>query len=135
MKREGHPVRAAAADRRLDSVRRALEGWRRARGRAWQRIPEALWQAAVELAWEHGVAKTSRELGLDYYSLERRLRARPRPQASPAFVELRGPALGPAPECRLELEDGRGARLRVELTGSARAGLASLARALWDAAR
>ncbi len=131
MRREGHAVRAAASDRSLGSVRRALESWRRARGRAWQRIPEALWQAAVELALEHGVAKTSRELGLDYYSLERRLRARPRPKASPAFVELRGPA----PECRLELEDGRGARLRVELTGSARAGLESLARALWSAAR
>ena len=135
MSRERHPVRTVAPARTLASVRRALAGWRQARGRAWQRIPEALWQAAAEVANEHGVAKTSRELGLDYYALERRLRSRRRPKVSPAFVELRGPALGPAPECRLELEDGRGARLRVELTGSARAELESLARALWSAAR
>ena len=134
MRRERHPVPAAAPVRTLASVRRALEGWRRARGRA-RRIPEALWQAAVEAAHEHGVSKTSRALGLDYYALERRLRSRPRPKASPAFVEVPWPALGPAPECRLELEDGRGARLRVELTGSAAAGLEALARALWSAAR
>jgi hypothetical protein len=109
-----------------------LDGWRRARGRA-RRIPEALWQAAVELAHEHGVSKTSRALGLDYYALASRLRARPRP--SPAFVELRWPGVATAPECRLELEDGTGARLRVELAGAAAAGLEALARALWSAAR
>ena len=134
MRRERHPIRASAPARTLASVRGALEGWRRARGRP-RRIPEALWQAAVEAAHEHGVSKTSRELGLDYYALESRLRSTPGPKASPAFVEVHWPAVGPAPECRLELEDGRGARLRVELTGSARAELESLARALWSAAR
>ena len=136
MSRERHPVPASASGRTLTSVRRALEGWRHARGRA-RRIPEALWQAAVEVAQEHGVSKTSRELGLDYYALESRLRSSSRPKASPAFVEVPWPAVGTATasECRLELEDGRGARLRVELTGSALADLESLARALWSVAR
>jgi hypothetical protein len=129
-----HPVPVFAPARTLASVRQALDGWRRARGRP-RRIPEALWQAAVEAAHEHGVAKTARALGLDYYALARRLRARPGSPASPAFVEVSWPALGRAPEGRLELEDGTGARLRVELSGSAPAGLEALARALWSAAR
>ena len=44
-------------------------------------------------------------------------------------------ALAPGPDSRLELEDGRGARLRVELRGAARTDIESLARVLWSAAR
>jgi hypothetical protein len=135
MRRErNHPVPVSTPAHSLASVRRALEGWRKARGRP-RRIPEGLWQAVVEVAHEHGVSKTSRELGLDYYALQGRLRSNPRPKATrEAFVELRWPARATAPECRLELEDGRGARLRVELTGSAAVGLEALARALWSGA-
>jgi len=49
-------------------------------------------------------------------------------------VELALPS-STAPACVLELEDGQGTRLRVELTGASPAELAALARTFWDLAR
>jgi hypothetical protein len=117
--------------RRLTSVRRDLDGWRQEPART-RRIPEPLWAAAVEVAREHGVAATSRELGLDYYALKKRVESSRRPLGG--FVEVAWPEMSPAAESVLELEDGHGARLRVELRGAAAAAVAAVARALWRAA-
>jgi len=133
MRRDLRPV-PGAAGRTLAAVRREFERWRHDPARTG-RIPEALWRAAAEIAREHGVSKTARALGLDYYALEKRLRSSPRRAPRGAFVELSWPALAPGPDSRLELEDGRGARLRVELRGAARTDIESLARVLWSAAR
>ena len=137
MKGDLQPV--AAGGRTLASVRRDLERWRRDpdRGRC---IPPALWQAAAALARERGVSRTARALRLEYYALERRVTSSrgPRAQAGGrgAFVEMAWPSPAAMPaECRLELTDGRGARLCVELRGEARAELEGLARALWAAGR
>jgi len=134
MSRDLRPVPGPARGRTLAAVRREFERWRHDPARTG-RIPEALWRASAEIAREHGVSKTSRALGLDYYALEKRLRSSPRREPSRAFVELPWPALSTEPDSRLELEDGRGARLRVELRGGARTDVASLARVLWRAAR
>ncbi len=114
--------------RKLVSVRRDLDAWRHEPTRT-RRIPEALWEAAVEVARDQGVAPTSRELGLDYYALKKRVESSRRP--SGGFVEVAWPEMPPAPEGVLELEDGRGARLRVELRGTAVSAMAAVARALW----
>jgi len=137
MSRALRPVRDRVPRGMLAAVRREFEQWRSDPARP-RRIPEALWRAAAESARAHGVSKTSRALGLDYYALERRLPPSPqreRSQPSRAFVELPWPAMAPAPEYRLELEDSRGARLRVELRGVGRADVAALTRVLWGAAR
>jgi len=137
MRRALRPVRDRVPGRTLVAVRREFAQWRSDPARP-RRIPEALWRAAAEIARAHGVAKTARALGLDYYALEQRLPPSPPrepSQPSRAFVELPWPAMAPAPEYRLELEDGRGARLRVELRGAARTEVAALARVLWRAAR
>jgi hypothetical protein len=57
-------------------------------------------------------------LGLDYYSLKKRAEgAAAPPQASgPAFIELTPPVLV-AKQCRLELDNGSGATIRVQLVG------------------
>ena len=118
----------------LSDVRSQFKRWRRRRPRG-TRIPAALWQAAVEAAGEHGVSKTAQELSLDYYGLKKRLESSA-PSASSTgrgFVEI--PLPSTAPECVLELEDGQGARLRVELKGAAPAELETLARAFWSVAR
>jgi hypothetical protein len=36
-------------------------------------IPEPLWSAAVKLAEVHGIHLTAKALGVDYYSLQKRL--------------------------------------------------------------
>src|SRR3990172_8299367 len=103
MSRALRPVRDRVPPPALPAVRRKCERWRSAPARP-RRIPDALWRAATELAREHGVAKTSRALGLDYYALEQRLQPSPpreRSQPSRAFVELPWPAMAPAPEYRL----------------------------------
>ena len=111
--------------------RRRFGVWRHRRSRG-TRIPEELWQAAAREAREHGVCKTSRHLGVDYYSLKRRLTGSA-PAADPVgveFVEIPQKVLSAGPGCVLELQDPRGSRLRIELRDTA--GAESLARALWN---
>ena len=124
----------------LSDVRSQFGRWRRSRPRG-TRIPAALWQAAVEAAQEHGVSKTAQELSLDYYGLKKRLESAAE-ESSPVerdggrgFLEIPMLAASPAGECVLEIEDGQGARLRVELKGAAAAELEPLARALWSVGR
>jgi len=56
----------------LERIRRRLERWRRTR-RGRDRIPEELWGLAVAAVGTYGLNKTARALGLDYYSLKRRV--------------------------------------------------------------
>ena len=124
---------------RLSEVRRQFERWRKSRRRG-TRIPEDLWQAAADVSRQVGVSKTAQELRLDYYALRRRtetlLEARPAQEAPPegGFLEI---PLGapPSPECVLEIEDPRGARLRVELKGATPVDLETLARTIWSLAQ
>ncbi len=57
-------------------------------------------------------------LGLDYYSLQKRAKAAdtPAPPSGPAFVELTSPVIV-ARQCRVELDNGSGDTMRVELVG------------------
>jgi hypothetical protein len=117
----------------LAGLRQRFDEWRRLRRHPRSRIPESLWGAAVEAAREHGLWKTARQLRVDYYSLKRRLASNPPPAAGIDFVEVSPKILSPRPACVLTLEDGRGRRLRVEL--SAGAGAEALARTLWRSRR
>jgi hypothetical protein len=73
-------------------------------------------------------------LGLDYYGVRKRVEAAgvgPRSTA-PSFVELASPIpLGK--ECRLELDNGAGATMRVHLVGYDAADVEALSRSFWDA--
>jgi len=57
-----------------ERVRNQLNQWRHDHG-GRGRIPEVLWAAATRLASEHGLHKTARLLGLNYYGLKKRLQA------------------------------------------------------------
>ena len=135
MKPESRPSRD-----RLSDARRQFERWRRSRKRG-TRIPEALWRAAAEAGQEHGVSKTAQALRLDYYALKKRVESVPEERVATAppsevkFLEIPLGAPPARPECVLEFEDGQGARLRVELQGSALAELETVARSLWNLAR
>jgi hypothetical protein len=100
------------------------------------RIPAELWSAAVEVAREKGINRTARELHVAWDDLKRRVEATGevrRQAGSPAFVELVAPQTQPVPECTLEVE-GRQCKLRVQLKGASASDLATLSRALWEAA-
>ena len=121
----------------LSDLQSEFERWRRSRRRG-TRIPEALWRAAAEAAGECGVSKTAQTLGLDYYGLKKRLEStfevsEPEPTGGHEFLEI--PLFASAPDCVLEMADAQGARLRVELRGSATAHCEALAQVLWSVAR
>jgi hypothetical protein len=114
----------------------------RARFQAWRtrrtlggRIPQPLWDLAVRLAHTHGVSRTATALRLDYYSLKKRaeLATGEPPSSGPAFVELTPPPLMAAKQCRLELDNGAGATLRVHLIGYDAADVEALSRSFWNA--
>jgi hypothetical protein len=106
----------------------------RGRRKAGSRIPEALWDLAVRLAQAHGICRTASALGLDYYSVQKRVEvAVAKPQSdAPSFVELTSP-IRVGKECRLELDNGAGATMRVHLVGYDAADVEALSRSFWDA--
>jgi hypothetical protein len=87
------------------------------------------------LAKAHGLSRTAAALGLDYYSLKKHLEATGSPPRSngPAFVELPSSPLMAAKHCRIEIDNGVGATLRMELTGYDVADVEVLARSVWNA--
>jgi hypothetical protein len=99
---------------------------------------------AARLSKVHGVARTSTVLGLDYYSLKRRAQAvaedSPTPRAvsgltsdrrpGAAFIELPSPI---GKQCWLELDNGSGATMRMQLVGYDAAEVATFSRSLWSA--
>ena len=119
------PVLARAQVRFLD--------WRRKRT-IGARIPEPLWTLAVKLASTQGACRTASALGLDYYSLKKRLEAAAERQqaAEPAFVELPAP-LAVGKHCTFEHCDGTGSTLRIQLVGYDAAEVAVLSCSLRNA--
>ena len=114
----------------LARAQRRWERWR-AKRRVRTRLPEGMWTEAAALAVEHGHNRTARALRLDYYGLKRRLttawrRAKKPGMPGSAFVEL-VPTAGAI--CAVEIEDGSGARMRIEVKGAAAPDLAALCRA------
>lgn len=123
----------------LEQVERRFSRWRESRKQG-QRIPTVLWAAAAGMAKQHGVHRVARELRLDYNGLKNRVGpvgpARGAAKIDAQFVELFGaPASTVAPvcECAVELENARGAKMRVQLNGHGLAGLERLCSAFWGA--
>ena len=113
--------------------RAQFQAWRERRA-VGERIPQPLWALAVRLTKTHGVSRTAAALGLDYYSLKKRAEpAANEPQSSePVFVELAAPVLV-GRQCRLELDNGSGATMRVHLVGYDAADVEALSRGFWGA--
>jgi hypothetical protein len=125
----------------LTQLKRQFDRWRAGR-MVGERIPVDLWAGAVAAAVEHSAYRVAAELHLDYAVLKRRAALAGGKAAAteltPRFVELFAPA-GPTTsatsqlECVVELDNARGAKMRVELNGKGLAGLAGLCSAFWSA--
>jgi hypothetical protein len=128
----------------LQGIKQRLQDWR-AQRQMGERIPAPLWAQAVDAARQHGVYRVSIDLRLDYAGLKRRVEGSgatvPRGRVAPQFVELlANTAAASAPaatavrhECVVELENARGAKLRVQLNGPGVAALAGLCSSFWSA--
>ena len=113
--------------------RRQFQAWRATR-QTGSRIPQTLWSLAVRLVKTHGVSRTASALGLDYYCLKKRTeQTADQPQSSgPAFVELTSPVVV-SKQGLFELDNGAGARIRVQLVGYDAADVVALVRNFWNA--
>lgn len=121
-------------------LKRQFDQWRAGR-RAGERIPSELWAGAVTAAGECGTYRVAAELRLDYAVLKRRAAlagskapAMALTTAAPQFVELFASAARAAPACVIEMDNARGAKMRVELDDNGlAAGLSVLCGAFWSA--
>jgi hypothetical protein len=112
--------------------RKRFQAWReRQQGR--RRIPPALWALAVRLARTHGVSRTATALRLDYYCLKKQVEAvaGQAPSNKAVFVELPA-AVVAGKQCLLELDNGAGTTLRVQLVGYDPAEVRTLACSIWS---
>ena len=99
-----------------------------------QRIPRPLWNSAAKLAARHGLSQTATVLGLDYYSLTRRVEQQSAETTSGnALIELPSAPPAPTSECIIELEDATGASMRIQLKGTELPDLLELGRSFWNA--
>ena len=116
-------------------LEKAFTRWRESRVPG-ARIPKSLWARAVKLARKHGVARIATALSLDYYALKKRVECvgdSSGANSEPAtFVELppHAPALG-ASECTIELQDGNGASMRLQISGADLPDLIDLTHRFW----
>ena len=112
----------------LERGRRRFETWR-SRRKPHSRIPDPLWKLAVRLARVHGLSRTAAVLRLDYYTLKTRIEteAHETQTATTPFVELTPPVF-PGKYCHVELDNGAGAIMRLQLTGYDANDLEALAR-------
>ena len=127
---------ATAGSVDVEQVRAQLDLWRRTPGHG-RGIPEEIWQAATHLARARGLYRVSRELRLNYQSLQRRVAAgggHPSPRAAdpPVFLDLGPGLLNAAAGCVVDLVAPDGARMTVRLSASVSESLAALAAALWS---
>lgn len=140
------------------AVRQQFDAWRSQTTRP-RRLPDPLWQQAVLLARKHGLNLTKTALGLDYYSLKRRVEGSqqsmlPRRKrtgraftASPPnaarrhrttairhgdFLELPVHALSSVPEYVIEFTRPSGALLRVQWKGNQPPDLVALGKQFWS---
>lgn len=94
----------------------------------------------MTLARKHGLNRTASALGLKYYSLKKRVEATvgdlsKGKEAPCEFVEfLAGPMAARSCECMIELDDGRGATVRIHVKGVRMADLASFV-SVWRSGR
>jgi hypothetical protein len=120
----------------LEQLRHRFELWRGEHpGR--HPLPQQLWSAAANLAQHYGVNRTAKTLRLSYYSLKEQMPVgavggKANLQRSPKFVELLPLSPAAMPECSVELENVRGAKIKIQLKGAAVGELTHLTRLFWS---
>lgn len=132
-------TRVMAPGESLEEISARFKRWRETRVRG-QYIPQHLWAEAVELGRKYGAEAVAGALRVNVDRLKARLeRAGDRVQGTKVdsqFVEmLVAPMTQSAHrcDCAVELENARGARMRVELNGHGLASLVGLCSAFWSA--
>ena len=106
----------------LEELKNQLENYRKNKSYNREPIPKELWQAAADLAQKHSIAAVSKELRLRYASLKEHIYGPPIPnkfkEKLPSFVELKCTQPLTSEEVTVDIENKRGARMRICLKES-----------------
>jgi len=131
MKQKQH----AAPGQPLSQVKEQFKTWRKTR-KSPRPIPENLWAAAVGLTAKHSISQIAKELVLDYSTLKRRVRVKNKDAAvstnPPDFIEVNLEPAAAVAECIVEMQDIRGAKMRMHFRGKTDFDLLQLAKAFWS---
>ena len=132
MRHSNGSLQCTAPAKSMEMLGRRLAEWRQTH-KPPTAIPEELWAEAVGLARQHGVGPTAKSVRLDHGTLKRRVQAlavKDTPAGGTAFMELLLPpqSSNSVPECAIEVESGRGARMCIQIKNAAPAGLAAIIR-------
>jgi hypothetical protein len=110
-----------------------FERWRKTRTKP--KIPDQLWDLAAKLARKYGVNRTATPLHLDYYDLKRRAEALPpgakESKTAASFVEVIPSPASRESACLVEIEDPRGAKMRIHLKAAGAQELEALGQLFW----
>ena len=122
---------------RLNKAKFEFETWRATKAKG-SHIPQSLWEVAVALYPEFTVSQIATTLCLGYTNLKRRVEKKTGKASSnhdesiPTFIELGVSALSPSvSECVVEMEDGRGAKMRMCFRGKTDFDLLELGKSFW----
>ena len=107
----------------IQKVKQRFETWREVRKKR-TKIPEELWQAAVELSSDYSLNEISQTLHLNYSVLKERIVSMKTEKlgvegAVGGFVEVDLGRRMSTEEWVFELEDGKGAKMRMRMKGGA----------------
>ena len=123
----------------IEKVKQRFETWREVRKKR-TRIPEELWQAAVELTSDYTPNKISQTLHVNYSVLKERIVSMKTAELGVEgvegdFVEVDLDRRMSTEEWVFELEDGKGAKMRMRMKGAAGVDIIEIAKVLWGKAR
>ena len=131
MKRKDIP----AAFSRLGEFEKRFVHWRKSKNKR-EPIPQELWQAAVGLSSKHSIHVISRKLHLNYNTFKQRISSirsnslgRVSEESGCKFVEVDIEKKILPDSCVVELEDSKGMKMRMHLSGLK--AVLELARAFW----
>ena len=123
----------------IEKVKERFETWREVRKKR-TKIPEELWQAAVELSSNYSLNEISQTLHINYSVLKERIVSMESEELGMKgtegdFVEVDLDRRISTEEWVFELEDGKGAKMRMRMKGGAGVDLIEIAKVLWGKAR
>lgn len=121
----------------LSQLAARIEAWRDGSKKS-RRMPEELWQAAMEFSKVYSIHHVSQTLRINYKNLKKRVTLQMQkslPEVKdhlPRFIEVGLERPSSIPECTVEMEDGRGAKMKIHLRGATDLDLFELGRAFWS---
>jgi hypothetical protein len=122
------------ASQTLSQVKEQFKTWRKTR-KSPRPIPKQLWTAAVSLTAKHSISQIAKELVLDYSTLKNRAAIKKKDAAAstnpPDFIEVNLEPPAAVAECIVEMQDIRGAKMRMHFRGKTDFDLLQLAKAFW----